>query len=78
MKRDVAEVEMLSNRQEEEYNTIVAAMKELKIVHPLLNPQAGETVMRSQLQPKLDEFKKITMTCFEKKLATAVLNYKRT
>ncbi|PBK96872.1 hypothetical protein ARMGADRAFT_1010407 [Armillaria gallica] len=71
------DVEMLSNRQEEEYNTIVAAMKELRMAHPMSNPQAGETVIRSQLQPKLDEFKKITMACFEKKLAAAVLNYKR-
>ncbi|KAK0450879.1 hypothetical protein EV421DRAFT_1899121 [Armillaria borealis] len=74
VKRDIAKVEMLSNREEEEYNAIMAAMKELKMAHPLLNLQVGETVMRSQLQCKLDEFKKITMTCFEKKLAAAVLD----
>ncbi|PBK78168.1 hypothetical protein ARMSODRAFT_1077760 [Armillaria solidipes] len=72
VKCDIAKVEMLSNREEEEYNTIVAAMKKLKMAHPLLNPQMGETVMRSQLQPKLDEFKKITMACVEKKLTAAV------
>ena len=69
MKLDIAKAEMLGNREEEKYNAI---MKEVKMAHPLLNPQVGETVMRSWLQPKLDEFKKNTMTCFEKKLAAAV------
>ncbi|KAK0483641.1 hypothetical protein IW261DRAFT_1464320 [Armillaria novae-zelandiae] len=77
VKRDVAKVEMLSSREDEEYNTIVAAMKGLRMAHPLLNPRVGETVIRSRLQPKLDEFKKISLICFEKKLDAAVSNCKR-
>ncbi|KAK0503276.1 hypothetical protein EDD18DRAFT_626367 [Armillaria luteobubalina] len=77
VKRDFAKIEMLSNREDEEYNTAVAAMKELKMAHPLLNPQVGEMVIRSQLQPKLDEFKKIALTYFEKKLAAVVSNDRR-
>ncbi|KAK0228554.1 hypothetical protein IW262DRAFT_622341 [Armillaria fumosa] len=39
LKCDVAKVETLSNREDEEYKTVVAAMKELNMAHPLLNSQ---------------------------------------
>ncbi|KAK0210768.1 hypothetical protein DFS33DRAFT_320331 [Desarmillaria ectypa] len=72
VKHKVAKVERLSVREEEEYSAFMTAMKELKMAHPLWNPQVGKTVLRSRLQPMLDEFEKITMTRVEKKLVAVL------
>ncbi|KAK0459743.1 uncharacterized protein EV420DRAFT_1537499 [Desarmillaria tabescens] len=70
VKHKVVEVERMSDCGDEEYGALMAAMKELKTAHPMWDLQAaGETVLRSKLQPVLDKFENVAMARLEDKLA---------